>query len=110
MSARKPAAVRLSERGDAQARKAEAAVLAQEGLEVGLLVNQGLLRRAGGGGAAADGRPWWPEAGDGGGARGGEAGACGGRGGRWGRAPPPPRTLPAVTRAAAAEAQARLAS
>jgi len=31
MSARKPAAVRLSERGDAQARKAEAAVLSRRG-------------------------------------------------------------------------------
>ena len=74
-----PAVVRL----EAAMRKAEAAVLAQEGVEVGLLVKEffdgpveAVLQRMAGPG-------WRPEAGSGGGARGGEAGASGGRGGWW---------------------------
>jgi hypothetical protein len=73
-----PAVARL----EAAMRKAEAAVLAQGG-DGGRPARQGFLRRAGGGGAAADGRLWRPEPGSDVGARGGEAGACGGRGGRW---------------------------
>jgi hypothetical protein len=76
-----PAVARL----EAAMRKAEAVVLAQEGVEVGLLVKEffdgpveAVLQLT-----AADGRPGRPEAGSGGGARGGEAGAGGGRGGRW---------------------------
>ena len=63
-------------------RKAEAAVRAQEGMEVGLLVKEffgGPVEEV----LATDGRLWRPEAGCGGGARGGGAGASGGRGGWW---------------------------
>jgi hypothetical protein len=74
-----PAVARL----EAAMRKAEAAVLAQEEMEVGLLVKgffdgpvEAVLQRMAGPGDR-------PETGDGGGARGGESGACGGRGGRW---------------------------
>ena len=67
------------------------------------LARLGLLRGASGGGAAADGRPWRPETRGGRGTGGGEAGA---RGGRWTGTPPPLRTLPAVARAATAEAKA----
>jgi hypothetical protein len=74
-----PAVARL----EAAMRKAEAAVLWRRRPSGGRPARQGLFRRAGGRGAAADGRPWRPETGDGGGARGGESGACGGRGGRW---------------------------
>ena len=82
-------------------RRAEAAVLEQEGMEVGLLIKdffEGpvepvLQRMAGPGGR----RPGVGEAR--GAAR--QARAAGG-----GRAPPPPRTLPAEARAATAEAKA----
>jgi hypothetical protein len=97
--------VRLSERGDAQARKAEAAVLSRRGWRSACSsikdffdgpVEAVLQRIAGPGGR----RPATAEA-RGAARRARAAGAAGG-----GRAPPPPRTLPAVTRAAAAEAQA----
>ena len=85
-------------------RKAEAAVLAQEEMEVGLLVKgffdgpvEAVLQRMAGSGGR---RPATTEAR--GAAR--QARAVGAAGG--GRAPPPPRTLPAEAMAAAAEAQA----
>jgi hypothetical protein len=95
-----PAVVRL----EAAMRKAEAAVLEREKMEVGLLVKEFfdgpveavLQRMAGSGGrrpAAAEAR--------GAAARARAAGAAGG-----GRAPPPPRTPTAVAGAAAAEVQA----
>ena len=92
-----PAVARL----EAAMRRAEEAVLEQEGMEIGLLIKdffEGpvepvLQRMAGPGGR----RPGVGEAR--GAAR--QARAAGG-----GRAPPPPRTLPAEARAATAEAQA----
>jgi len=98
-----PAVARL----EAALRKAEAAVLAQEGMEVGLLVKdffdgpvEAVLQRMAGPGGR---RPATAEAR--GAAR--QARAAGAAGG--GRAPPPPRTLPAVARAAAAAARAAAA-
>eukprot|EP00964_Phaeocystis_antarctica_P098114 scaffold64154_cov45-Phaeocystis_antarctica.AAC.1 len=92
-----PAVERLS----AAMRKAEAAMLAQEGLEIGLLVKdffegpvEAVLQRMAGPGGR---RPGVAEAR--GAAR--QARAAGG-----GRAPPPPRTLPAEARAATAESRA----
>ena len=92
-----PAVERLS----AAMRKAEAAMLAQEGLEIGLLVKdffegpvEAVLQRMAGPGGR---RPGVAEAR--GAAR--QARAAGG-----GRAPPPPRTLPAEARAATAESKA----
>ena len=87
-------------------RKAEAAVLAQEEMEVGLLVKgffdgpvEAVLQRMAGPGDR-------PETGDGGGARGGESSACGGRGGRWAGAAAAADAAGGCERAALAEAQA----